>query len=366
MNTLSIDLGSRSYDILIGHDILKDAGNHIAHLLPIPNVIIITDNQVAPRYLEILEQSLKVHAIHTEHVILKAGESSKSFATLEWLTDQVFNFKPERKTTLIALGGGVVGDLTGFVASIVLRGIPFIQIPTTLLAQVDSSVGGKTGINNRYGKNLIGSFYQPRRVLIDVNCLKSLPQRQFLAGYAEVVKYGLIKEPQFFEWLETNRERILAQDHETLQHMVSVSCKVKADIVASDEKENNIRALLNLGHTFGHALEAVTGYSDLLLHGEGVAIGMVMAAQLSVKLGLCHADEANKIIHHLQQVGLPTSLKDISFKWQIEPIIEAMEQDKKVSEGKMVFVVLDHLGKASLKNTIDRTLIRQVLQESLA
>lgn len=361
MKTLKIDLGSRSYNIVIGDGLLAKAGEYVKPLLSMPKVIIITDDQVAPLYLKPLEHALKLHGITANAIILKAGEKTKSFSELEALINKIFECQPERKTTLIALGGGVIGDITGFAASIVLRGIPFIQIPTTLLAQVDSSVGGKTGINNQFGKNLVGSFYQPKAVLIDVEMLSSLDQRQFLSGYAEVVKYGLIKDAAFFNWLEENSVKILAKDKEALQHMVEVSCYVKAHIVASDEKENNVRALLNFGHTFGHALEAVTGYSDSLFHGEAVAIGMVMAAHLSCKLGLCTQADYLAIKNHLSKIGLRTSLKEINVKLDIQKIIEAMAQDKKISEGKMVFVVLKKMGEAILKSDIDSRLVKEIL-----
>ena len=363
--TLRVDLGSRSYDILVGDGILDMVGEHIAPLLPIPNVIMITDEQVAPYYLDRLTQSLAKQHITSHAIVLKVGERSKSFGALEWLIDRIFECKPERNTTLIALGGGVVGDVTGFAASIILRGIPFIQIPTTLLAQVDSAVGGKTGINHTAGKNLIGSFYQPLRVISDVSVLRTLSTRHFLAGYAEVVKYGLINDAAFFDWLGTHKAEVLAQDKKTLQHMVVTSCQAKAAIVASDEKEQNVRALLNLGHTFGHALEAVTKYKDVLLHGEGVAIGMVMAADLSVRLGLCEPDACDQIKTHLQAMGLPVSLAEVpGVKWDVDQIMLAMQQDKKTQHGELVFVVMEAIGKASLKRSVAMAMVKDVVQHA--
>lgn len=364
--TLHIDLGSRSYDIVIGTGLLKEGGEYIQPLLSLPSVIIITDEQVAPHYAHLLEQSLEHKGIHAARIVLKPGERSKSFGGLEWLLDRIFEHKPERKTTLIALGGGVVGDITGFAASIMLRGIPFIQIPTTLLSQVDSAVGGKTGINHASGKNLVGSFYQPKRVLIDIDVLSTLPTRQFLAGYAEVVKYGLIQDAAFFTWLDTHQSKVNARDPESLQHLIASSCQTKANIVAQDEKEKNIRALLNFGHTFGHALEAVTGYKDKLLHGEAVALGMLMATDLSVQLGLCGQEVYSQVKAHLMAMALPTSLKQIEgVTWKPATIIEAMQQDKKMQQGELTFVLLKGIGKGVLKSSIPMNRVQDVVERAL-
>lgn len=365
VNTLSIDLGTQRYDIIIGRHILKQNGHYFDHLFPIPKAIIITDEHVATHYLRMVQSALTAQGVAVDTVILPAGEESKSFETLEWVLNQLFEYKPERKTTLIALGGGVVGDLTGFVASILLRGVPFIQIPTTLLAQVDSSVGGKTGINTLFGKNLVGSFYQPKRVLIDIALLQSLPMRQFLAGFAEVIKYALIQDSDFYQWLQVNKDSILNKEPDSLQYMIAKSCEIKAYIVAQDEKEQGVRALLNLGHTFGHALEAFAGYSDILLHGEGVALGMGMAVNLSVKLGFCDQSVYEDVIEFMQEVGLPVSLSEIDVNWDIQELLNLMYQDKKVSEGKMVFILLKSIGEGITQNDIDSSLILQVLQEAL-
>ena len=291
-DTISVDLGARSYDIIVGTDLLSKAGRHIAPLVKIHPAIIVTDETVAPLHLATLRGSLSAAGIAAETIVLKAGESTKEFAGLEYLASAILDLAPERASTLIALGGGVVGDITGFAASVILRGIDFIQIPTTLLSQVDSSVGGKTGINTRHGKNLVGSFYQPRLVLADTDVLDTLPRRELLAGYAEVVKYGLLGYSDFFTWLETNGVAILAGYDAARRHAVITSCDAKAKIIAGDEREMGQRALLNLGHTFAHTLEAETGFGSRLLHGEAVSIGMVMAFDLSMRLGLCPAEDA--------------------------------------------------------------------------
>ena len=282
---LTVDLGDRSYDIHVGEGLLERTGELLRHILPIPSVLIVTDKTVADLHLGTLQAALDKSDIKYQTVVLPAGEQTKSFKELEALLETLLAYKPERNTTLIAFGGGVIGDITGFAASILLRGVPFIQIPTTLLAMVDSSVGGKTGINTKYGKNLVGTFYQPKCVLADISLLKTLPKREFLAGYAEVVKYGFIQDATFFEELEKNASQLNNSAH--LKHMIMTSCKAKADIVEKDEREGGIRALLNLGHTFAHALEAEMGYDGRLLHGEAVAIGLVLAFSFSVSRDLC-------------------------------------------------------------------------------
>jgi 3-dehydroquinate synthase len=298
---------------------------------------------------------------------LPAGESTKSFAQLENLLAQLFEAKLERGDTIIALGGGVIGDLTGFAASIFRRGIDYIQIPTTLLAQVDSSVGGKTAINTAFGKNLIGTFHQPKLVLADMATLDTLPQRQMLAGYAEVVKYGLINDARFFYWLGDNNERMLARDSQALQHAIALSCRAKATIVAEDEREGGRRALLNLGHTFGHALEAETGFSDKLLHGEGVAMGMVMAFELSAKLGLCDDSVASIVKSHLDHIGLMTRPGQIAgANFDAETLLGHMMQDKKVKEGEITFVVAAGIGQACLQSGVSDATVKDVLEQALA
>jgi 3-dehydroquinate synthase len=341
-----VALGDRSYDILIGHNLINTAADHVGPLLGKKHVVIITDANVAKLHLESLEQALKRGGIAVDSLILPAGESTKSFHELERLCGHLLDMKIERSSTLIALGGGVIGDLTGFAAAIMLRGINFIQVPTTLLAQVDSSVGGKTGINTPHGKNLVGAFYQPRLVLADTNTLDTLNRRELLAGYAEVVKYGLIDEPGFFTWLETNGIDVVEGDESARRYAIGVSCRAKARIVGADERESGARALLNLGHTFGHALEAECGFTDELLHGEGVAIGMVMAFDLSATLGLCPAEDAARVQRHLASVGLPTSPLSLQGRlWSAERLIEHMGRDKKVKDGRIGFVLARGIGQ---------------------
>lgn len=305
---ITVTLTDHSYDIHVGDGLLDQAGKFIAPLLSRPRTVIITDENVARHQLPRLEKSLTNAAIDFDLIVLPAGETTKSFQQLEKLLDQLLGLKLERRDKIIAFGGGVIGDLVGFAASVYQRGIGFIQIPTTLLSQVDSSVGGKTGINSPRGKNLIGSFHQPDLVLTDVSTLDSLPKRQLLAGYAEVVKYGLIGDRAFFEWLEENGHKIISGDREAQTKAIITSCKAKAIVVAEDEKEKGVRALLNLGHTFGHALEAEVGYSDHLFHGEAVSIGMVMAFDLSVRMGLCPSADAIRVRNHLEQMSLPTRI----------------------------------------------------------
>lgn len=362
--TVNIDLGERSYPICIGTQIFGS-------LIPLINsltsqhasVFIVTDKNVAALYLEALCQTLSNIGLQIHRCILPAGESSKSFQTLEYLIDSILIHRPERKCLIIALGGGVIGDLTGFAASVLLRGVPFIQIPTTLLAQVDSSVGGKTGINTRYGKNLVGSFYQPKLVIIDTKVLATLPKRHLIAGYAEVAKYGLITKPEFFTWLEQHGHRLHKDDPEFLQEIIKQSCQSKAEIVAEDEHEHSgKRALLNLGHTFGHALEAETGYSETLFHGEAVAIGIILAFQLSVLLDLCPQNDLERVKHHFRNMGLPTSLKDISQELSPERLLELMYFDKKIQNGKLVFTLVKGIGNAFIAKDVDPNKVLQALK----
>ena len=300
---LTVDLGERSYDILVGDGLLAGAGKLIAPILAEPRAVVITDENVEKHYLGTLEKSLDESGIDHQSIVLEAGEQTKDFSHVEALWGQLLDHRVERTTTLIALGGGVVGDITGFAAAVTLRGMDFIQIPTTLLAQVDSSVGGKTGINTPQGKNLIGAFHQPRLVLADIGALASLPPREMRAGYAEVVKHGLIADADFFAWLETNGPAVIKGDPEACRHAVLTSCRAKASIVQADETEKGSRALLNLGHTFGHALEAQTGYSNALNHGEAVAIGLGLAFDLSVRMGLCPGDDRDRLRGHLAGSG---------------------------------------------------------------
>ena len=345
--TVRVDLGPRGYDIIVGDDVLAEAGKSMAPILRAPRVIVITDNHVAPLHLDALMRSLANAEIAAEAIVLPAGEQTKNFTHFEKLLGEILGRGIDRDISLVALGGGVIGDITGFAAASVLRGIDFIQAPTTLLAQVDSSVGGKTGINSPHGKNLIGAFHQPRLVLADSRVLRTLPRREMLAGYAEVVKYGLINDPAFFAWLEGHGADLVDGDPAKVRRAVVASCRAKAAIVAEDEQERGARALLNLGHTFGHALEAETGFGHTLLHGEAVAIGMVMAFDLSVRMGLCPAEDAARVRRHLGAVGLPTGTNFTnSMVWSPKRLIGHMAKDKKVSGGKLTFILARGIGRA--------------------
>ncbi len=362
--TVRVALGARSYDIHIGTGLIEQAESLLGPLMAVPRAIVITDETVAALHLPALAASLDAAGIGHEDIVLPAGEATKSLAPLGKVLDRMLDWGIERSVTVIALGGGVVGDLGGFAASIALRGLPYVQIPTTLLAQVDSAVGGKTGINSRQGKNLIGSFYQPRLVIADVGALESLPDRQRRAGYAEVVKYGALGDPDFFAWLEENGAALLAGDADKLAYAVRTSCEAKAAIVADDEREAGRRALLNLGHTFAHALEAETGYGDALLHGEAVAIGMVMAFDLSARLGLCPAEDTDRLRRHLAAVGLPVALPE--GEWSTDRLMAHMARDKKVTDGRIAFVLARGLGNAFVATDIDPAEAAAVLDAAIA
>ena len=363
---LTVDLGERSYDILVGDGLLAGAGKLIAPILAEPRAVVITDENVEKHCLRTLEKSLDESGIDHQSIVLEAGEQTKDFAHVEALWGQLLGHRVERTTTLIALGGGVVGDITGFAAAVTLRGMDFIQIPTTLLAQVDSSVGGKTGINTPQGKNLIGAFHQPRLVLADIGALASLPPREMRAGYAEVVKHGLIADADFFAWLEANGPAVIEGDPEACRHAVLTSCRAKASIVQADETEKGSRALLNLGHTFGHALEAQTGYSNALNHGEAVAIGLGLAFDLSVRMGLCPGEDRDRLRGHLAAVGLPVGLGGLTDGgWSAAGLIDLMGQDKKVRSGAMTFVLLRGIGQAFITQDVDLGLLAEVLEEAL-
>lgn len=363
--TLSLDLSHHRYDIVVGERLLTEAGKRIKPLIKRPHVIIISDETVAKFYLHRLANSLEEAGIQYRSVIVPAGEATKSLAGFARLIEQILEQKPSRDTTLIALGGGMVGDLTGFAASVLLRGVNFIQVPTTLLAQVDSSVGGKTGINSAFGKNLIGSFHQPMLVLSDVCTLLSLPKRELLAGYAEVLKYALINDPAFFEWLDANAAKMLEGDTALQTEAIIRCCKAKAAIVEADEKEKNVRALLNLGHTFGHALEAEAGYGDELMHGESVAIGMMMALHTSVAMGLAPAAELQKLKAHYAKIGLPSSPKDIRGQWDAKAIMEHFTRDKKSASGELTFILMRGIGQAFVMHDVPPEAIRNTLTELL-
>ncbi len=363
---LRLDLGNRSYDIVVEENLLCRAGVLIADIMKGNKAVIVTDTNVAPLYLEKLKRTLSEADIEHATIIVPAGEASKSFQQLKDLTDQLFAKGVDRSATLIALGGGVIGDLAGFAAAVTMRGIDFVQIPTTLLSQVDSSVGGKTGINSPAGKNLIGAFHQPRLVLADLTTLDTLPKRQLLAGYAEVVKYGLIDDANFFYWLEENASDLLKGNKELQRHAVLKSCASKAAIVTLDEMETGVRALLNLGHTFGHALEAETGYCDDLLHGEAVAIGMALALDLSVKLGLCPQVDATRVRCHFESVGLPTDLKDLATStWTANRLIEHMGLDKKAQGGTIIFVLAHAVGEAFIARDVTTADLSDFLNDAL-
>ena len=367
IDKMSVDLDKRSYEILIGRGLIAEAGKLMLPLLKQKRVVAVTDGNVARHHLEGLERSVRAAGIAIDSIVLEAGEQTKSFAGLENLLNQLLELGIERRTTLVALGGGVIGDLTGFAAAVALRGIDFIQIPTTLLAQVDSSVGGKTGIDTPQGKNLVGAFYQPRLVLADTAALDTLPRRQMLAGYAEVAKYGLINDPAFFTWLESNGVDVIERADASLRHAVLESCRNKARVVAADEREQDARALLNLGHTFGHALEAECGYSDELLHGEAVAIGMVMAFDLSARLGLCSLEDAARVQRHLASLGLPTAPSWIDGReWSAERLIRHMGRDKKVQDGRIAFVLAKGIGQAFFPAHAEVDEISALLETAIA
>lgn len=363
--TVHVELAERSYDILIGTGNLAEIGERIKALSP-SRVAIVTDETVGRLYLGAVQASLEAASLPADHVILPPGEATKSFERLTALCDDLLDMKLERGDVVIALGGGVIGDLTGFAASMVKRGVSFVQIPTTLLAQVDSSIGGKTGINTRHGKNLIGSFYQPSFVLIDTNVLTSLASSELRAGYAEVVKYGLLGDAQFYAWLEENGLDLLDGDHARQIEAVARCCRAKAAIVAEDEKEHGRRALLNLGHTFGHALEAWAGYSAKLLHGEAVSIGMVLAFQMSEEMGLCPKGRSERVQAHLQAASLPVRIADLTQRtggsWpNADQLMGLMGQDKKAKGGKVPFILVREIGEAFVTDTVEPERLRQFL-----
>ncbi len=364
--TQTVDLGERSYEIHVGEGLLAAADRYLPPVMPRPRAIVVTDRNVADRYLETVLQALGRGGIACADVVLPTGEQTKDIAHLSELTDRLLDARIERGTTLIALGGGVIGDLTGFAAAILLRGVPFVQIPTTLLAQVDSSVGGKTGINTRQGKNMLGAFYQPSLVLADTTTLDSLPRRELLAGYAEVAKYGLLGNEAFFRWLESHGEAVCAGDHSAQRHAIVTSCAAKATIVADDERESGHRALLNLGHTFGHALEAETGFSDRLLHGEAVAIGMVMAFDLSVTLNLCPPGDAARVRRHFAHIGLPTDLDGlVGSTWTADGLLQHMFSDKKVDDGRLTLILVRGIGEAFIERSVAVDRVRETWRRAL-
>ena len=353
LQKVRVPLRGRAYDILIGDDLIDQAGEHLKGQFPGRRFGIVTDSEVAREQLPRLRRSLEHAGLDFAQIIVPNGESSKSWKQLGDVVEGILQARLERGDIILALGGGVIGDLAGFAAAIVRRGMDFVQIPTSLLAQVDSSVGGKTGINSPNGKNLIGAFHQPKLVLADLSALRTLPPRQFAAGYAEVVKYGLIDDEAFFFWLEEHQAEIFAGGPARAE-AIARACSAKARFVLADEKESGIRALLNLGHTFGHALEAATGYSDRLLHGEGVAIGMVLAHGFSARLGLALSQDTGRIVNHLKAVGLPTTLADIPGDLPDTGVLmTAIGQDKKVVRGALTFILTRGIGRAFVENNVD-------------
>ena len=361
--TVHVPLGDRAYDVLVGTGLVGQAGDLIAPLLKRPRVAIVTDETVADLHLAALEQALAAAGVQSSALRLPPGEATKSWGPLTQTVEWLLSEKIERQDVVIALGGGVIGDLVGFAAAVLRRGVRFVQIPTSLLAQVDSSVGGKTGINAPHGKNLIGAFHQPSLVLADIDVLGTLKPRDFLAGYGEVVKYGLLGDAAFFGWLEDNGPALARGDLEARLYAVTRSVQMKADIVARDETEQGDRALLNLGHTFCHALEAATGYSERLLHGEGVAIGCALAADLSSRLGLAPQEDPSRVAAHLSAMGMKSKLSDIPGDLPgPADLLDLMGQDKKVIDGKLRFILMRGIGDAFVTSDVARERVIDVLE----
>jgi 3-dehydroquinate synthase len=363
---VQVALGSRAYGIVIGRGLLASLGARIKALRPDARVAVVTDQTVARHHLAAAEAALKNAGIESARVVAPDGEGSKSYATFETACEAIIAARIERGDLVVALGGGVIGDLAGYAAASVRRGVDYVQVPTTLLAQVDSSVGGKTGINSRHGKNLIGAFHQPIMVIADTALLDTLPKRQFGAGYAEVAKYGLLGDAAFFSWLESNWQDVFAGGP-AREHAIAVCCRAKAGVVARDERETGERALLNLGHTFGHALEAGAGFSERLLHGEAVALGMVLAFEFSARIGLIGLADAERARAHLAGVSLPTHLKDIPGGAPgIDELMDLIAQDKKVKRGTLTFILVRGIGQAFIANDVDAAEVRAFLADKLA
>ncbi len=366
LDVVRVDLGARSYDVRIAAGLIDQAGDHIAPLLRRPKVAVITDETVAMAHLMRLNLALEASGIAMTALALPAGEATKSWDYLSRAVEWLVEHKVERGDLVVAFGGGVIGDLAGFAAAILRRGVRFVQIPTTLLAQVDSSVGGKTGINSGHGKNLIGAFHQPTLVLADIDVLDTLPPRDFLSGYGEVVKYGLLGDAVFFDWLEKNGPAMRDGDKAARQFAVTRSVTMKAGIVARDETEEGERALLNLGHTFGHALEKATGYSDRLLHGEGVAIGCALAFETSQRLGLCAQEAPSRVRAHLKTMKMMTDLADIPGELpDADGLLAMMGQDKKVVDGRLRFILARGIGDAFVAKDVPLDVVRGVLADAL-
>jgi 3-dehydroquinate synthase len=364
---VTVDLDVVSYDVYIGSGLLYRAADFLPSEVKDKAVFLISDTHVKNYTESLRDMMLQNGARKAEIMYLKSGEKTKSFDQIEKVLDWMLGEGLARDTLVFAVGGGVIGDVTGFCASIAMRGVKYIQVPTTLLAQVDSSVGGKTGINTRHGKNLIGSFYQPAAVIADIETLRTLPRRELLAGYAEIVKYGLIADVGFFNWLEQNGQSVCNLEDEAIAHAIETSVKAKAMTVQADEKEKGARALLNLGHTFGHALEAAAKYDGRLLHGEAVAIGCVMAFDLSSRMGLCSREDYERVEQHFLDVGLPTraSFIEPAISATIDGLIDIMSHDKKAANGKMKFILVRGIGEAFVTGDVPENLVRDVLKDSL-
>ena len=366
LETICVDLGPRAYDVLVGPGLIEKLPAHLSALGARAVTAVVCDETVAGLHLPAVTAALDGAGITHTGIVVADGEASKSFQALESVVDRLLEARIERGDVIVAVGGGVVGDLAGFAASILRRGTGVAHVPTTLLAQVDSAIGGKTAINTRHGKNLVGAFYQPRLVLADTGVLNTLPPRALRAGYAEIVKYGLIGDAGFFAWLEDNGAAVLAGDVAARQHAIVVSCRAKARVVEADERESGERALLNLGHTFGHALETLAGSGGGLTHGEAVAIGMVMAFDLSVRLGLCPAGDATRVQQHLAAAGLPTAIGALGAGWDAGALIEIMAQDKKNIGGQLTFVLARRVGQAFVSRDVSVADVRAVLERHLA
>ena len=364
--TVRVALGTRSYDIVIGRGLLASLGQRVAALKPGAKAAIVTDANVERLLLGATQGALAGAGIGATHVSVPAGEGSKSIAMFERVCDALIAARIERGDVVVALGGGVVGDLAGFCAAAVRRGLDYVQVPTSLLAQVDSSVGGKTAINSRHGKNLIGAFHQPVLVVADTALLDTLPPREFRAGYAEVAKYGLLGDAGFFAWLEASADDVFAGRAGAREHAIATSCRMKAEIVARDERETGDRALLNLGHTFGHAFEAAAGFSERLLHGEAVALGMSLAFDFSARLGLAPPADAERVKHHLGEAGLPTRVADVPGGVPgVDGLMDLMAQDKKVKRGRLTFILVRGVGKAYVAPDVDSAAVRAFLADKL-
>lgn len=363
-STVTVALGGRSYDIVIGDGLIDRAGEYLRPFMKRRRTVVVADETVAALHGSRLDKALERAGIARDLLTIPPGETNKTLATFGNLVERILDANPERGDTIVAFGGGVVGDLAGFAASVVKRGIDFVQIPTTLLAQVDSSVGGKTGIDTRHGKNLVGAFHQPRLVIADTSVLDSLPRRELLAGYAEVAKYGLLGDAAFFDWLEVHGKAVLAEAGAERRRAVEVSCRAKAEIVARDEKETGDRALLNLGHTFAHAIETALDYGDAIRHGEAVAIGMCLALALSQRLGFCPGQDVERARRHFAGVGLPTRLGDVAgLKAGPTALYELMGRDKKVKDGRPTFILAKGIGRAFQTADVPKDDVLAVLAE---